>query len=70
MGEVIFEVREDTSDGGFTASALGVGIHTQADTLDTLRANVREAADCYFDESADSPKFIRLHFVRDEIMAR
>ncbi len=70
MSEVIFEVREDAIDGGFTASALGFGIHTEADTMDELRANVREAADCYFDGTADAPKIIRLHFVRDEVLAR
>ena len=70
MSEVIFEVREDTVDGGFTASALGLGIHTEADTVEALRANVREAVDCYFDETADAPKIIRLHFVRDEVLAR
>ena len=70
MSEVIFEVREDTIDGGFTASALGFGIHTEADTCEELRANVREAVDCYFEEIADAPKIIRLHFVRDEVMAR
>jgi len=70
MSEVIFDVREDTTDGGFTASALGFGIHTQADTMEQLRANVREAVDCYFDGLDDAPKIIRLHFVRDEVLAR
>ena len=70
MSEVIFEVSEDTADGGFTASALGLGIHTEADIMEALRANVREAVDCYLDETADAPKIIRLHFVRDEILAR
>jgi len=70
MSEVIFEVREDAADGGFTASALGFGIHTEADTMEALRANVREAVDCFFDATADAPKIIRLHFVRDEVMAR
>ena len=70
MKEVIFEVREDGVDGGYTASALGAGIHTQADTLEELRANVKEAADCYFDETMEAPKLIRLHFVRDEVLTR
>ena len=70
MNEIIFEVREDELDGGYTASALGVGIHTQADTLEELRANVREAVDCYYDEAMAAPRIIRLHFVRDEVMAR
>ncbi len=70
MTEIIFEVREDEAGGGYTASALGVGIHTEADTLEALRANVKEAVDCYFDESIAAPKLIRLHFVRDEVLAR
>ena len=70
MTEIIFEVREDEADGGYTASALGVGIHTQGDTLDELRANVKEAVDCYYDETMEVPKIIRLHFVRDEVLAR
>ena len=70
MNEIIFEVREDELDGGYTASALGVGIHTQADTLEELRANVREAVDCYYDEAMAAPRIIRLHFVRDEVLGR
>jgi predicted RNase H-like HicB family nuclease len=70
MTEIIFDVREDEVDGGYTASALGVGIHTQGESLDELRANVKEAVDCYFDEAMESPKVIRLHFVRDEVLAR
>jgi predicted RNase H-like HicB family nuclease len=70
MSEIIFEVREDEADGGYTAAALGVGIHTEGDTLDQLRANVKEAVDCYFDETMEAPKVIRLHFVRDEVFAR
>jgi len=61
MSKVIFEVREDTADGGFTASALGFGIHTEADTMEALRANVREAVDCYFEDTADAPNIIHLH---------
>lgn len=70
MKEIIFDVREDEIDGGYTASALGVGVHTQAETLEELRVNVKEAVDCYFDEKMDAPKVIRLHFVRDEVLAR
>ena len=70
MTEIIFEVREDEGDGGYTASALGLGIHTEGETLEQLRANVKEAVDCYFDETMEAPKLIRLHFVRDEVLAR
>lgn len=65
--EIIFEVTE-ADEGGYVASALGFGIHTQAETLDELRAMVRDAVACYFDDSSAAPKLIRLHFVRDEIL--
>lgn len=66
--EIIFEVTE-AEEGGYSASALGFGIHTQAETVVELRQRVREAVECYFDNSAEAPRIIRLHFVRDEILA-
>jgi predicted RNase H-like HicB family nuclease len=69
MTELIFEIREDELDGGYVASALGVGIHTQGETLAELRRNVKEAVACHFDKAKDIPKIIRLHFVRDEVLA-
>lgn len=70
MSEIIFEVREDEVDGGYTATALGAGIHTEADLLEELRKNVKEAVDCYFDDAVAAPRVIRLHFVRDEVLSR
>lgn len=70
MTEIIFEVREDETDGGYTATAVSGGIHTEAETLEELRRNVREAVDCYYDDPTRAPQIIRLHFVRDEILAR
>lgn len=67
--EIIFEVTEDEVDGGYSATALGYGIHTQGDSVDAIRRNVREAVDCYFDEGMPRPRLIRLHFVRDEFLA-
>ena len=69
MSEIIFEVREDEVDGGFTASALGYGIHTEAATMEDLQLNVREAIACYFDDPAQAPKLVRLHQVRDVVLA-
>ena len=114
---------EDETDGGYSASALGYGIHTQqpvvkvpaaferrcippdgvvrrlrmpnmrpphalsgghlaalgatrgsttgcqGDSLDDTRLHVREVVDCYFDDSTPRPKLIRLHFVREEVLA-
>ncbi|MGC9157657.1 MAG: type II toxin-antitoxin system HicB family antitoxin [Terracidiphilus sp.] len=69
MREIIFDVREDEADGGYVASALGHGIHTQGETLEELRAMVKDAVDCYFDETMQRPAIIRRHFVRDEVLA-
>ena len=68
MREIIFEVLEEPT-GGYTASALGLGIHTQGDTVEDLKIQLRDAVECYFDESAERPSVVRLHFVRDELMA-
>ena len=68
MTEIIFGVTEDEMDGGYSASALGYGIHTQGDSLDDIRLHVREAVDCYFDDNMPRPKLIRLHFVREEVL--
>ena len=67
MTEVVFLV-EDAAEGGFTARALGVAIHTEGETMDELRANVREAVACHFEEGA-APRAIRLHYVRQEVLA-
>ncbi len=55
MKELFFDTREDKVDGGYTASAIGLGIHTQAETLEELRANILDAVDCYFDEPCEAP---------------
>ena len=69
--EIIFEIREDQADGGYTAFALGFDIFTEADSLDELRENVRSAVHCHFGDGVPGPLpgVIRLHFVRDEVLA-
>lgn len=67
MQEIIFLV-EDAPEGGFTAKALGASIFTEADTLESLHINVRDAVRCHFDP-ADSPRIIRLHHVREEVIS-
>lgn len=68
MNEIIFHVTEDETDGGFIARALGESIVTEADTWEQLRANVREAVRCHF-EDGKAPGVIRLHRVLDEVIA-
>jgi len=67
INEIILLV-VDAPEGGFSARAIGESIFAQAETLDELRAEVRDAIRCHFD-SANAPKLIRLHFVRDEVIA-
>jgi hypothetical protein len=67
MNEIIFVV-EQAPEGGLTARALDASIFTQADSAEDLHARVRDAVRCHFDEG-DAPKVIRLHFVRDEVIA-
>ena len=67
MNELIFEV-EEAPEGGYVARALGASIFTEADDLESLYDNVRDAVRCHFDEG-EAPAMIRLHFVRDELIA-
>ena len=71
MSEIIFEVHEDHADGGYVASALGYDIFTEAESLDELRKNIRSAVQCHFGDGVPGPMpgVIRLHFVRDEVLA-
>lgn len=62
MDELIFVV-ENAPEGGFTARALDASIFTEADTLEALHQEVRDAVSCHFEEG-QAPKIVRLHFVR------
>ena len=65
--EVIFLI-EEAPEGVYTARALGHSIFTEGESVDEIRAAVRDAVCCHF-EDRDMPRVIRLHFVKDEVMA-
>lgn len=67
MQQLIFEVTQEP-DGGYVAEALGESIFTQGDTWEDLRSNVKEAVEAYYFDSS-KPDNIRLHLVRDEMLA-
>ena len=67
ISELIFLVEEDP-ESGYLARAIGESIFTQAETLEELRQVVRDAVNCHF-EASDRPSLIRLHIVRDEVIA-
>ena len=65
--EIIFIV-EESPEEGYEARALGYSIFTQAESLDELRSMVQDAVRCHFEER-DRPRVIRLHLVKDEVIA-
>jgi hypothetical protein len=65
--EIIFLV-EESLEGGYEAQALGYSIYTGADTLEELREAVRDAVRCHFEEQK-CPRLIRLHLVKEEVVA-
>ncbi len=65
MNEIIFIV-EGSAEGGFEAKALGHSIFTEADTIEELKQNIREAIHCHFETNA--PSVLRLNYIREEIL--
>jgi hypothetical protein len=67
MTEIHFIV-EEAPEGGFVARAIGADIFTEADDLQALHTQVRDAVRCHFDEG-HVPSLIRLHITREEVLA-
>lgn len=72
MKEITLTVERDEESGWFVACwdaprAEG-GITTQGKDLQELERNVREAVSCHF-ENGKLPERIRLHFVKDPVLA-
>lgn len=68
MNEIVFEITQE-ADGGFVAECLTESIITQADDWEGLRRNVKEAVAAFYFDQAHPPDTIRLHLVRDEVLA-
>ncbi|MCE2929343.1 MAG: hypothetical protein LW817_06920 [Candidatus Caenarcaniphilales bacterium] len=68
LKEIMFLVEEDP-DGGYSAKAMGDQIFTQAEDLASLKTNIKEAVQCHFEDSSETPEYIRLHIVLEEIFA-
>jgi hypothetical protein len=58
MTELQFIV-EEAPEGGFVARAVDAGIFTEADDLQHLHAQIRDAVHCHFDQG-QRPNLIRL----------
>jgi predicted RNase H-like HicB family nuclease len=66
--EIIFLV-EDDEEGGYIAKAVNQSIFTQADNLQELRELIKDAVHCHYPDEQNRPQLIRLHIVRDEVIA-
>jgi len=64
--EIIFIV-EESLEGGLEARALGYSIFTEGETMEELKNSIKEAIQCHFE--TDSPKMVRLHYVKEEVFA-
>jgi hypothetical protein len=65
--EIIFLV-EESLEGGYEAKAIGESIFTEAESLDELKFNIKEAVRCHF-EDQEAPSFITLRFVKEETLS-
>lgn len=66
--EVIFVVSE-AETSGYTARAPGHSIVAQGESWEELRKNARAAAALHFKDAPVPPTLIRLHLVKDEVIA-
>jgi len=60
MNEILFLVEPDP-EGGYTAQAIQEAIFTQADDLNALRNEIKDAVHCHFPDTEKRPQIIRLH---------
>jgi hypothetical protein len=65
--EIIFLV-EDAPEGGLLARALSESIFTDGEDFEQLKSNIKEAVEAHF-EPDKQPRIVRLHYVKEEIMA-
>ena len=68
MAEEIIFLVEESDEGGYETRALGYSIFTQGETMEELREMIKDAVRCHFDKD-EMPQIVRLHMVKDEVMA-
>ena len=65
--EIIFII-EESLDGGYEAKAVGHSIFTEGDSIEELKTNIIEAVNCHFEKN-EKPPLIRLHYIKEELIA-
>jgi hypothetical protein len=68
IDEIVFIVREEPEDHGYSAVCHAFGIFTEGDDWEDLRTMVAGAVAGRFEDEPVKRSRIRLHFVRDEVM--
>ena len=68
--QLIVEIAQDEPSDEYRASALGGAIQARGASLEEIRVNVKAAVDRYLKDTdpLPRPKFIRLRFLRDEVI--
>ncbi len=72
MEQIVFQVEQDATDGGYVAEAFiaeNEHIITQGDTIDELKEMIRDALNCHFDDLTQLPKELIMSFIRRETLA-
>jgi hypothetical protein len=67
VDELIFIV-EEAPEGGYVARGLEVPIFCEADDLQHLHSELRDAVVCHFEDEDERPRVVRLRFIRDELL--
>jgi hypothetical protein len=67
MNELVFDVELDEG-GRFVAVGRGASIFTDGADWDDLKRNVQEVVEAFYFDTP-KPSIVRLHMVRDEVLA-
>jgi len=66
LKEIIFVIEEEP-EGGYIAKALGEAIFTQAESMDELRKNIRDAVKCHFHGRKNRPEKFALQYTKNTL---
>jgi predicted RNase H-like HicB family nuclease len=65
--EITFLVRE-AEEGGYYAEGMEAAIFAEGETMEELKKNIKGGIDCFYGD-INPPKFVHLHFSKDEVFA-
>ena len=68
MAEEILFLIQESPEGGYEGRAPGHSIYAEAETLDEMKQMAVDAVRCHFAED-EMPRLIRLHLIKEEVIA-